>query len=314
MNHFDFEITPIEKLGYFSKKWNVDLLCKRDDLFSKAGGGSKARMLQYILFGLNKSNCDVLVTAGGPNSNFNRACALMCAQLGITMHLVEYTDEPIQFESSLNYYVCKLAGVRTTRCEKKDVPQTIEEVLNQYKGKGVKVSYIYGGGKSLQGFFAYYDAVQELYNQGMRDLDYVFVACGTGTTLTGICAGMQKYYPKAQVHGISVARNNEDEMPVLQDDIKQLNDFLHASYDFKNLILHDEFLCGGYSHATEELKSIVRECISHEGIVIDPTYSGKAFYGMSSIIKDSTGFDYKKILFWNTGGIFNLLSDRSLWI
>ena len=48
-------------------------MAKRDDLFSEACGGNKARMLQYILADVNKDTCDVLITAGGPCSNFNRA-------------------------------------------------------------------------------------------------------------------------------------------------------------------------------------------------------------------------------------------------
>ena len=155
MNHLDFSSTPITDLPYYSKKLGVNLLCKRDDLFAEAGGGSKARMLQYILADVNPDNYDVLLTAGGPCSNFNRACALMCAKIGIPMHLIEYTDEPNEFETSLNYYLCKLASIRTTRCAKVQVPETISKVLGMYQDEGKNVKYIYGGGKSLEGIYAY---------------------------------------------------------------------------------------------------------------------------------------------------------------
>lgn len=52
MEHLSFNATPITPLPYFSEKYNVELLAKRDDLFSSALGGSKARMLQYILYPL----------------------------------------------------------------------------------------------------------------------------------------------------------------------------------------------------------------------------------------------------------------------
>ena len=54
--------------------------------------------------------------------------------------------------------------------------------------------------------------------------------------------------------------------------------------------------------------NIIKECISNEGMIIDPTYSGKAFWGMNNIIESSETFKDKNILFWNTGGIMNLLS------
>lgn len=310
MIHLTFTPTPITHLEYFSSKLGVNIFCKRDDLFTLAGGGNKARMLQYILAGVSKSNCDVLVTAGGPCSNFNRACALMCAQLGVQMHLVEYTDNQEEFDMSLNYKLCKLSGVRTTRCLKSNVPETISQVLNTYSS--YKTKFVYGGGKSIEGFYSYYEAVRELYEQNVL-VDYLFIACGTGTTLTGICAGIHKYYPKAIVYAISVARNIEEEMPVLQDNMNSLNAYLESDYDFSNLVFCDQFIGEGYGKYDESLVNLIRECATNEGMLLDPTYSGKAFYGMHSIIFQRDQFVNKNVLFWNTGGIFNLLSDIKSW-
>lgn len=310
MKHFPFQPTSVNKLPYFSKKLDVNLVCKRDDLFPSACGGSKARMLQYILADVNSLNYDVLVTAGGPCSNFNRACALMCAKLGVPMHLIEYTDEPTEWES-LNYYICKLAGVQTTRCDKSEVPETIRYVVNNYQSKGKKVKKIYGGGKSLEGVFAYYEAVGELSRQ-INHIDHVFIACGTGTTLTGVCAGMKRFFPSATVHAISAARTYDKELPVLLEDMGMINDFLGASYDFSNMVFSDNYLCGGYAKYDENIMDVIKECISHEGMIIDPTYSGKAFYGMvDKIQKNKAEYDSKTILFWNTGGIMNLLSTQN---
>lgn len=45
-------------------------------------------------------------------------------------------------------------------------------------------------------------------------------------------------------------------------------------------------------------------------MIIDTTYSGKAFWGMKMIIENSEDYKGKNVLFWNTGGIFNLLSMK----
>ena len=309
MNHLSFSTTPIHLLSSYSKQLGVNLLCKRDDLFTEAGGGNKARMLQYILANVNTNNYDVLLTAGGPCSNFNRACALMCAKIGIPMHLVEYTDDLSEFETSQNYYLCQLAGIRTTRCKKTNVPETIASVKEQYKKEGKRVKLIYGGGKSLAGIYAYYEAVEEIYKESIS-IDHLFVACGTGTTLTGICAGMQKYYPQAKIHAISTARTYEAEVPVLLEDMSILNKHLGTEYTFDNLLFEENYLCGGYAKYNQDLFSTIKECISKEGMIIDPTYSGKAFWGMIDIIKKNSFYQGTNILFWNTGGIFNLLSTK----
>lgn len=309
MKHLDFTPTPVKSLPYYSEKFGCQLLCKRDDLFAEAGGGNKARMLQYILADVNRLNCDVLVTAGGPCSNFNRACALMCAKIGVSMHLVEYTDNPEEFESSLNYYLCKLAGITRTRCKKDNVPDTIKRVLDSYFGK--KVKFVYGGGKSIEGIFAYFDAIAELKKQ-VEVVDHLFVSCGTGTTLTGICAGMQKFFPNAHVHAISVSRSFQVEKQTLDEDMVMLNNYLGSDYGFDNMTFYEDYLCGGYDCTTPELLHQIQECISKEGMIIDPCYSGKSFFGMIDILKKCCDmFRGKTIVYWNTGGLMNLLSMKS---
>ena len=306
MEHFSFSPTPLMRLPYFSAKYGVELYVKRDDLFPSALGGSKARMLQYILYPLVQKGVKAIVTAGGPCSNFNRAIALLCAQHGLRLKLVSYTDDPEEYETSLNNYLVSLAGCEYVYCAKNEVPQTIRKVMDEADDL---TYFIYGGGKTLAGVYAYYDAVSELRSQYKDSFDAVFIACGTGTTLTGVCAGMQEHFPGTRVHAISVARSYEAERPVLDEDMGWLNSYLNKEYDFSNLTFHDEFLLGGYGKSSGEELAAIRECISREGMIVDPTYAGKAFYGMSSVL---AGEQYagKKILFWNTGGLINLLSQR----
>lgn len=49
----------------------------------------------------------------------------------------------------------------------------------------------------------------------------------------------------------------------------------------------DNYLCGGYAKYDEHIMNVIKECISHEGMILDPTYSGKSFYGMVDTIKDN---------------------------
>lgn len=306
MNHLSFNSTPISRLNHYSQKYNCDFIVKRDDLFAEAGGGNKARMLQYILYRLTEEHYDVLVTAGSKSSNFNRACALMCAKLGITMHLVMYASDGEKEENTLNGKLCELANVIITHCKKEDTAQTIQDVIKSYRNK--KVLSVYGGGRSLEGIFAYYEAVEELSKQ-IDQIDHLFVACGTGTTLTGICAGMQKWYPKAQVHAISISRVYAIEQKVLEEDMQWLNAFLGTKYDFANLHYYDDYLCGGYGLYNDEIMLSIKNAMLNEGLFVDPCYTGKAWYGMESIIsKNLKEYEGKNVLFLHTGGLFNLLS------
>lgn len=301
IGHIPFIETPIERLDYLSQKTGSDILCKRDDLFAAAGGGNKARMLHYILNEINTDNCDVLITAGPTTSNFNRACALLCSKLGLKMHLVEYGEE-----TSINHNICQLCGIIITPCSKSEVKETIAKIVDSYKDRRVKV--IYGGGRSLEGIFSYYEAISYLSTQ-INDINSIFLACGTGTTLAGICAGAQDYFPMTKIHAISVSRKWEDEKKVLEEDLSWLGDFRGRNYDLSNVIFHEEFLCGGYNCFSQNISKVIKECISNEGLVTDPCYTGKAIYGMLNILKQDNISRNGRTLFWHTGGNYNFLSN-----
>jgi len=313
MKHLPFHITPITTIPCITidyTQWG-GVRIKRDDLFQNAGGGSKARMLQYILAEINPQNCEVLVTAGGPCSNFNRACALQCAHLGIKMHLIAYTEHPDEFERAENFFLCNLTGVKITKCDKKNVADTISIVMSEYKKQGIKAINIYGGGRSLQGLYAYYDAVKEISAQCKSDMPkYVYVACGTGTTTAGLIAGFQEISPDTQIHAISVARSWEVEKFVINENIEWLNSYMNKNYTLSNLHFHDEFIMGEYGATTPELLRFIKIFTSSTGILIDPIYSGKALFGMHQLMTPSL---IKKSLFWHTGAIYTLLSNKSLF-
>lgn len=306
MNHLPFLQTPITYMAYMSRLLGCNMFCKRDDLFMEAYGGNKARMLQYILFQLTEHKYDVLITAGPKSSNFNRACALMCAKMGIRMHLVLYSSLGESEASAFNSKICELTNISITRCKKEDTAWTIKNVIDSYGNQ--KVLSVYGGGRSLEGIYAYYDAIEELSHQ-IEHIDHLFVPCGTGTTLTGICAGMQKWFPNAQVHAISISRKYEDEVKILDEDMFWLNSYLSTRYNFSNLQYSDDFLCGGYGMYDSEIIDAIKNVMSYEGLIFDPCYTGKAWNGtIKKILNCREYYAGKNVIFWHTGGIFNLLS------
>ena len=307
MEHLDFTPSPVTRLNYFSQNLGIEIYCKRDDLFQCACGGSKARMLQYIMPKILQSGATKVVTAGGPCSNFNRSIALLCAQYGLKLDLVSYTEDNSQYESSLNNYIVKACGTRYIYCSKDLVKETIENVMLENKGSGEKAIFIYGGGKSLEGIYSYYDAVNELKNQ-IEDIDEIYIACGTGTTLTGVCAGVQQYMCNTTVHAVSVARLFDKEKDILYDNMNILNTVLGTNFSFDNMVYHDEFIQGGYGKYSVREREVILKSIMHEGMLVDTTYVGKALFGMIECLRNKEKKP-RKVLFWNTGGVIGLLSQ-----
>ena len=61
----------------------------------------------------------------------------------------------------------------------------------------------------------------------------------------------------------------------------------------------DKYLCGGYGQYNAELESVIRE-MEDKGIPLDPTYTGKSYYGMLKELE--AGHISGNILFIHTGG------------
>ncbi len=52
------------------------------------------------------------------------------------------------------------------------------------------------------------------------------------------------------------------------------------------LVLYDDFLFGGYGKSNQQLRDFIYKVAKNTGVVLDDTYTGKAFWGMIQIIKN----------------------------
>lgn len=72
----------------------------------------------------------------------------------------------------------------------------------------------------------------------------------------------------------------------------------------------DGYVGPGYGRATTEIFELIAELASLEGLVLDPVYTGKAFYGMLQEIARGRFADCEDIIFVHTGGIYGLFPQR----
>ena len=71
------------------------------------------------------------------------------------------------------------------------------------------------------------------------------------------------------------------------------------------MYFEDEFLFGGYGLSTPELNEFTELIAAGCGLILDTTYTGKAYYGMTEIMsKEKPGGE---VVFWHTGGLLNLM-------
>lgn len=300
-------MTPIECVSNFNKNLGVSVYIKRDDLFPITGGGNKGRKAKYILEKCISDGCNAVVTCGGIQSNHTRATAIRCKELGLECTIVIHA-EPRE-KSSGNLKLLELLGVRIVYCEMKDVAAVMDAEMLRWSSLGYSPFYIWGGGHCYEGTLAYFDAVRELKEQTDIQFDAVFVASGTGATQAGLHCGFKHYFPTTQVYGISVAREKKRGYEAVKSSVTEFIGYKNFDSSYLDDINFEDFAnCGGYEQTNAELLTLIKSVAMSSGIILDPTYTGKAWLGMERYIKNQVVRPDAKILFWHTGGLLNLMA------
>ena len=68
----------------------------------------------------------------------------------------------------------------------------------------------------------------------------------------------------------------------------------------------DGYVGLGYAKSRDEELAVMRDLARREAIILDPVYTGKAFFGIvEELRRDPTRFG-ERVVFLHTGGIFGL--------
>lgn len=283
----------------------------RDDLFPFIGGGGKARKaVAYEKF-LKVNGYNAVVTCGGIQSNHNRAMALMCARNGWKCHLcIQGTEERFSSEKG-NALLCQLSGATCECIKPEDTSVAMDKAMCRLADEGYKPYYVIGGGHNLPGGTCFVEAVEDLKRQcdaeGFKP-DYIFHASGTGSTQAGIAVGLDKVgWSDVKLVGISVARQQQRGREVIVEFANMLAEHYGMLQDYaEKIVFSADYLMGGYERYTEEMEIFLNQVMAKTGLMFDTTYSGKGFWGMMQEI-EHLGIHDKKIMFWHTGGLMNMM-------
>ncbi len=285
-----------------------DIMIVRDDLFPFVGGGNKSRKAIAYEHLLRNGNYNAIVTTGGIQSNHCRAIALMCAKNKWDCHIVFHGSEERFIREKGNALLVRMAGVSVEFVDAEKISFAMDSAMRRFSDKGKIPFYITGGGYDIVGGIAYVNAVEELKVELEKSQlgypDEIFLACGTGSTQAGIVAGLRKFNIPTKVRGISIARNRMRALFVTNEFYKALVKDLNIDYSEKDIEIIDDYLFGGYELFTPDLLRMTYDIAKQTGVILDTTYSGKAFYGMMDVL-NKTGFN-GNVLFWHTGGTLNI--------
>jgi len=298
--------TPLESAKVLADAFdmNIDLHMKRDDLYPLSGGGIKARKISYIIKKAVEDGYDAVVTNGGPQSNHARATAITAANLGLKCHLVVVLEEGQEYAKCGNILLMQMSGATIEYTTKENLASTMDIAVEKLAKKGHQPLYIWGGGHCLQGTVAFVDAAAEARRQCADWIpDYLVLASGTGSTQAGLIIGYADLPTK--VIGVSIARERERGTNIIQDCIEEYY-IAHPSIKKQTSVdFRDDWIDQGYEKYSGELFGLIEQA-AKTGYFFDPTYSGKGWRGLVSLVHAGEIPPGSKVLFWHTGGLLNL--------
>lgn len=297
----------------------VDLWVKRDDLTGFAGGGNKARKLEYILPIALDSGCDTIVTCGALQSNFIRQLGAACSVLGLRC-AASVMDLPydkaagrpkrgILASDGGNVLLDRMLGVELDTSDDDDwlvLYGRMESLAQRLEGEGRKVYRIAIGGSSPYGAYGFYRAGLEVQAQQEEPFDWIVFASSSGSTQIGLTYAFREL--STNVLGIC-----SDPEPEILEEFAQLGGGLAEILGIEPLCVADfhmkfDYVGDGYSAPYEAATRAIQIAARREGLFLDPVYSGKAFAGLLDMI--NKGEISGRILFWHTGGFPSIFAQH----
>ncbi len=293
--------SPVERLTPDGRLW-----VKRDDLNAEEGGGNKVRSLEFLLGRVRPG--DVVLTVGGEGSTHVLATALHGRRLGAHVVAVRWRHEMHPVAEQVGARAAALA-LRTHVFENVvlALPRAIAMRLAAMRTTGRTRHWIPLGGSSPLGVLGQVNAGLELAAQveagEMPEPDRVVVPLGTGGTAAGIAlgleiAGMRTTVLCARV-GPRLAATRGRVMRLAAATrrlILRYSGGTVPSLGAGRVRVMHEVYGGAYGRPLPKAEEAAARLREATGIVLDSTYSAKAF--AAALLASRTG--EAPVLYWLT--------------
>ncbi|WP_145557974.1 D-cysteine desulfhydrase [Yersinia aldovae] len=300
--------TPLEKLSRLSDFLGCEIYIKRDDVTPLALGGNKLRKLEFLAADALCHGADMLVTAGAIQSNHVRQTAAVAAKLGL--HCVALLENPIgtkqdNYLTNGNRLLLDLFNVKVVMCDELHDPNAqLAEQATRMEAQGFRPYVIPVGGSNALGALGYVQCALEIAAQstGRVTFSSVVVASGSAGTHAGLAVGLQQLLPDAELIGVTVSRNADEQRPKVVHIQQELAASLGISEQQAEITLWDDYFAPQYGMPNKEGLAAIKLLAQQEGVLLDPVYTGKAMAGLLDGISQQKFRDNGPILFIHTGG------------
>ncbi|MNQ48851.1 D-cysteine desulfhydrase [compost metagenome] len=283
---------------------------KRDDITPFALGGNKVRKLEFLAADALAQGADTLVTAGAIQSNHVRQTAALAARLGLAC--VALLENPIgsadgNYLGNGNRLLLDLFGTEVELVANLDnADELLAATGERLRAAGKRPYLVPIGGSNALGALGYVRAGLELAEQikaSGETFSAVVLASGSAGTHAGLALALEHALPGTRVVGVTVSRPDATQRPKVEGLLQRTADLLGVALPAALKVeLWDQYFAPRYGEPNAGTLEAVRLLASHEGLLLDPVYTGKAFAGLLDGIATGAFAGNGPVLFLHTGG------------
>lgn len=334
-------IQPLERLS--AELGGIRLFAKRDDETGTDLSGNKVRKLEFLLAEARREDADLILTCGGIQSNHCRATALAARRLGMDSLLFLRGEEPAFRDGNL--FLDSLIGAEIRFITPEvyaDRRRVLAREADRQRAAGRRPYVIPEGGSNALGSLGYVAMLTELWQQGLPIEDGaagppdpaavdakdevspfpwqdIVCAVGSGGTLAGLICGARLLGLDTRIWGVNVC----DDAAYFQDRVLEIAAELETRWRAEmapgepgppltreEIRILEGYRGPAYAKTFPEEVALLREVARKDGLLLDPVYTGKAFYGLLAEARRGRFGASGNVLFLHTGGIFSLFAYR----
>ena len=315
--------TPLEPLDRLSELLGGPRIwVKRDDATGLATGGNKTRKLEFLMADALEKGADTVITCGGAQSNHTRQTAAAAARLGLACALVHQAAHPWDgpdYAETGNVLLDRLLGAELHAVPTEaDRDAGMARLADELRARGRRPYVIPGGGSNALGGLGYAGCAFEITAQANdRDLavDHIVVATGSGGTQGGLVAGLAALNSPIAAIGIDI----EADAAGVAARARAVAEGTAALLGVRGGVAPEAvtvvpgYAGPAYGQPTPAMIEAVRLAARHEGLLLDPVYSGKAMAGLIDLIRRGRFGADETVVFLHTGGTPALFAYRSVF-
>jgi len=263
--------------------------------------GNKYYKLKYNLEFAREQGYTTLASFGGAWSNHLAALAQVGAEQGFSTVGIVRGERPVKL--SMMLLDAEAQGMQLHFISRSDYRRRHEpEFLAALQGGLTNCLVIPEGGTNGLAVRGTAEIVEEVMRLSPA-ADLIVLPVGTGGTLAGIAAALP---PGAKVLGISVLKGTGAESGLEADVEALIAAAKPPSPLARNWSIDHRFHCGGhcggYAKCPTYLQDFILDWQRRHGMLLDPVYTGKLFYGLSQMLAQGEINVDTRIVALHTGG------------